>query len=65
MAADELWRGVPGLEDHLVLGDSDLYLLTADRDGGAPVLRDRVTAEAVQRFPDVRRALERLLAGRR
>jgi hypothetical protein len=65
VAANELWRDVPGLEDHLVLGDSDLYLLTVDLDGGAPVLRDRVTAEPVERFPDVAAALDRLLAGRR
>jgi hypothetical protein len=56
---------VPGLEDCLVLGDSDLYLLTVDLDGGAPVLRDRVTAEPVERFPDLVTALERLLTARR
>ena len=65
VATNELWREVPGLEDRLVLGDSDLYLLTVDLDGGGPVLRDRVTAEPVERFPDLATALERLLAGRR
>ncbi len=65
VATNELWREVPGREDHLVLGDSDLYLFTVDLDGGGPVLRDRVTAEPVERFPDVAAALERLLAGRR
>lgn len=65
VATNELWREVPGREDYLVLGDSDLYLFTVDLDGGAPVLRDRVTAEPVERFPDVAAALERLLTGRR
>jgi hypothetical protein len=65
VATNELWRDVPGREDYLVLGDSDLYLLTVDLDGGAPVLRDRVTAEPVERFPDVATAIEHLLAGRR
>jgi hypothetical protein len=48
-----------------VLGDSDLYLLTVDLDGGAPLLRDRVTAEPVEWFPDVSTAVEWLLASRR
>jgi hypothetical protein len=65
VAANEMWRDVPGREDYLVLGDSDLYLLTVDLDGGAPVLRDRVTAEPVESFPDVATAIERLLAARR
>ncbi|GAA5126034.1 YrhA family protein [Pseudonocardia adelaidensis] len=65
VAANELWREVPGREDYLVLGDNDLYLFTVDLDGGAPVLRDRVTAEPVERFPDVAAALAQLLAGRR
>jgi hypothetical protein len=65
VAANELWREAPGLEDCLVLGDSDLYLLTVDLDGGGAVLRDRVTAEPVERFADLADALGRLLAGRR
>jgi hypothetical protein len=65
VAANTLWRDVPGRGDYLVLGDSDLYLLTVDLDGGAPVLRDRVTAEPVESFPDVATAIERLLAARR
>ncbi len=65
VAANLLWRDVPGLEDYLVLGDSDLYLLTVDLDGGAPLLRDRVSAEPVESFPDVATAIELLLAARR
>jgi hypothetical protein len=65
VATNILWRDVPGREDYLVLGDSDLYLLTVDLDGGAPVLRDRVTAEPVEWFPDVTTAVEWLLASRR
>jgi hypothetical protein len=65
VAANTLWRDAPSREDYLVLGDSDLYLLTVDLDGGAPVLRDRVTAEPVESFPDVATAIERLLAARR
>jgi hypothetical protein len=65
VAANMLWREVPGLEAYLVLGDSDLYLLTVDLDGGEPVLRDRVTAEPVESFPDVATAIELLLAARR
>lgn len=65
VAANLLWRDVPGREDYLVLGDSDLYLLTVDLDGGAPLLRDRVTAEPVESFPDVATAIELLLAARR
>ena len=48
-----------------MLGDSDLYLLTVDLDGGAPLLRDRVSAEPVESFPDVATAIELLLAARR
>jgi hypothetical protein len=55
VAANMLWREVPGREAYLVLGDSDLYLLTVDLDGGEPVLRDRVTAEPVESFPMLRR----------
>jgi hypothetical protein len=65
VATNTLWRDVPGREDYLVLGDSDLYLLTVDLDRGAPVLRDRVTAEPVESFPDVAAAIEHLLAPRR
>ncbi len=65
VAANTLWRDVPGREDYLVLGDSDLYLLTVDLDGDAPTLRDRVTAEPVETFPDVATAIERLLAAHR
>jgi hypothetical protein len=65
VAANLLWRDVPGREDYLVLGDSDLYLLTVDLDGSAPLLRDRVTAEPVESFPDVATAIELLLAARR
>jgi hypothetical protein len=65
VAANTLWREVPGREGYLVLGDSALYLLTVDLDGGAPVLRDRVTAEPVESFPDVATAIEHLLAPRR
>jgi hypothetical protein len=65
VAANLLWRDVPGRESYLVLGDSDLYLLTVDLDGGAPLLRDRVTAEPVESFPDVATAIELLLAARR
>ena len=65
VATNILWRDVPGREDYLVLGDSDLYLLTVDLDGGAPVLRDMVTAEPVERFPDVATAVDWLLASRR
>ncbi|WP_147254505.1 YrhA family protein [Pseudonocardia hierapolitana] len=65
VAANTLWRDVPGREGYLVLGDSDLYLLTVDLDGGAPVLRDRVTAEPVESFPDVATAIEHVLAPRR
>jgi hypothetical protein len=43
----------------------DLYLLTVDLDGRAPVLRDRVTAEPVESLPDVATAIELLLAARR
>jgi hypothetical protein len=65
VATNTMWREVPGREDYLVLGDSDLYLLTVDLDGHAPVLRDRVTTEPVESFPDVATAIELLLAARR
>jgi hypothetical protein len=65
VATNLLWREGPGHEGYLVLGDSDLYLLTVGLDGGGPVLRDRVTGEPTDRFPDVATAIERLLAARR
>lgn len=65
VATNSLWREGPGHEDYLVLGDSGLDLFTVDLDGGAPVLRDRVSSEPVESFPDVATAIEQLLARRR
>lgn len=62
VAANTAWREGSGHADYLVLGETGLDLLTVDRDGDAPVLRDRVSGEVVARFGDIAQGLEAMFA---
>jgi hypothetical protein len=62
--ANALWREAPGHEAYLVLGESDMDLLTVDLDGRRPVLRDKVSSDVFKEFTTVNEAVERLLRSR-
>jgi hypothetical protein len=62
--ANTLWREGPGHEAYLVLGESDMDLLTVDLDGRRPVLRDKVSSDVFEEFTTVNEAVERLLRSR-
>lgn len=62
--ANRLWRDGPGHESYLVLGETDMDLLTVDLDGTNPLLRDKVSGDVNERFASLDEAVRRLLAGR-
>ena len=62
--ANLAWREVPGAARLLVLGETDMDLLTIDASGGGAALRDRIGLEAVERFADVAGLLAAPLAAR-
>ena len=64
VAANEAWREGGGFGELLVLGDTDMDILTTDLAGGAPSQRDKVTGEVVETYRDVREMLEAALAAR-
>jgi len=64
IAANRLWREGSGHGGYLVLGETDIDLFTVDLDGGHPVLRDKVSSDVNERFPNVGVALQQLLATR-
>lgn len=58
------WREDPGRDGSLVLGETDMDLLTVDLDGGRPALRDKVSNDAAEEFASVEEAIGRLLGSR-
>jgi hypothetical protein len=62
--ANTLWREGLSHEAYLVLGESDMDLLTVDLDGRRPVLRDKVSSDVFEEFTTVDEAVERLLQSR-
>jgi hypothetical protein len=58
------WRKGPNFEAYLVLGETDLDLLTVDLDGRHPVLRDKVSSDVNERFGNVGEAIEGILKRR-
>ena len=61
VAANTAWRDGPGHDGYLVLGETDMDLLTVDLAGGSPVLRDKVSSDVNERFDSVAQAIEMLL----
>jgi hypothetical protein len=64
VAVNKLWREGPGHDKWLVLGETDIDLLTVNLDGSEPVLRDKVSGDVNEAFPSVEAAIQRLLATR-
>ena len=64
VAANAAWREGPGHDRYLVLGETDMDLLTVDLDGNAPVLRDKISGDVVERFGSVSEAIERVVRAR-
>ena len=64
VAANEEWRRTGDHDAYLVLGDTDMDLLTANLDGQEAALRDRVSGDVLERFADVRTMLEKVLGAR-
>lgn len=62
--ANGLWRDGPGRDGYLVLGETDIDLLTVDPDGRRPVLRDKVSNDVAEEFASVDEAIGRLLGSR-
>ncbi|QAY76208.1 YrhA family protein [Sphingosinicella sp. BN140058] len=61
IAANRLWREGPGHDAYVVLGDTDLDLLTVDLDGANPTLRDKISGEVTGRFASVGEMIARCL----
>lgn len=64
VAANAGWREGPGHDGYLILGTTDMDLLTVAPGGTGAVLRDRISGEAVTRFDGVAQALEAMLEWR-
>ena len=64
VVANAAWREGPGHEGYLVLGETDMDLLTVAADGTGPVLRDKVSSDVNERFDSVAQAIESILQRR-
>jgi hypothetical protein len=64
VAANAAWRDGPGHEEYLVLGETDMDLLTVDLSGADPVLRDKVSSDVNETFGSVADAIETVLKQR-
>jgi hypothetical protein len=64
VAANARWRQGVGHEAYLVLGETDMDLLTVDLDGTHPVLRDKVSSDVNDTFGSVAEAIETVLKQR-
>ncbi len=63
-AANRLWREGPGHEALLILGETDLDLLTVTLAGAEPSLRDKVSGELTSAFESVVDLLEAVISQR-
>jgi hypothetical protein len=61
ISANSAWRLTPGLNDILVLGDTDIDLFTVNLDGSSPCMRDKVGGDVVDVFFTVAEAIEIIL----
>lgn len=64
VASNAAWRDGPGHEHYLVLGETDMDLLTVALDGRSPVLRDKVSGDVNEEFASVGAAIDALLERR-
>ncbi|MDR7115572.1 YrhA family protein [Caulobacter sp. BE254] len=63
-AANHLWREGPGPENLLILGETDLDLLTVTLAGAEPSQRDKVSGELTSAFESVMDLLEAVISQR-
>lgn len=63
-AANAQWREGQGHEGYIVLGETDMDLLTVGLEGSGPVLRDKVSGDVNELFETVAQAIESLLQRR-
>lgn len=63
-AANHLWRHGPGHDRLLILGETDMDLLTVALNGAEPSLRDKVSGDLVQAFDSVEDLLETVISQR-
>lgn len=63
-AANRLWREGPGHEALLILGETDLDLLTVTLAGAEPSLRDKVSGGLTSAFESVLDLLEAVISRR-
>jgi hypothetical protein len=63
-AANRLWREGPGHENLLILGETDLDLLTVTLEGVEPSLRDKVSGDLAQAFESVKDLLQAVISQR-
>ena len=64
IVANTMWREGLGRKGYLVLGETDIDLLTIALDGSNPVLRDKVSGDVNESFRSVGAAIQHLLATR-
>ncbi|HWU80681.1 MAG TPA: YrhA family protein [Caulobacter sp.] len=63
-AANRLWREGPGHENLLVLGETDLDLLTVTLAGAEPSQRDKVSGDLARAFESVTDLLQAVISQR-
>lgn len=63
-AANRLWREGPGHENLLILGETDLDLLTVTLAGAEPSQRDKVSGDLARAFESVTDLLQAVISQR-
>jgi hypothetical protein len=63
IAANALWREGP-TRDYLVIGDTEMDILTVELDGSSPKRRDRVSGDVVEEYASVEDMLVDVLQDR-
>ncbi|MEM6265953.1 MAG: YrhA family protein [Pseudomonadota bacterium] len=58
VAANHEWRSTGDHDEYLILGDTDMELLTVAPDATNAALRDRVSGDVLQTYPSVNAMLE-------
>ena len=61
LEANTNWREGPGHTEYLVLGETDMDLLTVDLAGRDPVLRDKVSSDVFEQYETVAAAVDSIL----
>ncbi len=63
IAANQEWRS-GGCHDYLIIGETELDILTVEYDGTQPARRDRVSGDVIQRYGSVAEMLATLMRER-